>query len=67
MLSPELQVWIKERNPESAAEATKLADVYVAARKTGQPWRYITWESKDNASQYLSTTKGHPPWWVSPL
>ncbi|CAI5657686.1 unnamed protein product [Oreochromis niloticus] len=32
MLCPELQVWIKEHNPKSAAEAATLADVFVAAR-----------------------------------
>lgn len=31
MLCPELQVWIKEHNPKSAAEAATLADVFVAA------------------------------------
>lgn len=38
MLSPELQVWVKEHGPKSAAEAATLADVFVAARKKGQPW-----------------------------
>ncbi|XP_045899032.1 uncharacterized protein LOC123967029 isoform X2 [Micropterus dolomieu] len=38
MLSPELQVWVKEHGPKSAAEAATLADVFVAARKRGQPW-----------------------------
>lgn len=38
MLSPELQVWVKEHGPKSAAEAALLADVFVAARKKGQPW-----------------------------
>ena len=27
MVSPDLQIWIKERNPSSAAEAASLADV----------------------------------------
>ncbi|XP_034553727.1 uncharacterized protein LOC117822893 isoform X2 [Notolabrus celidotus] len=48
MLSPELQVWIREHNPVSALEAAKLADVFVAARKKGQPWSYNTWETRDN-------------------
>ncbi|XP_031179965.1 uncharacterized protein LOC116067643 [Sander lucioperca] len=38
MLSPELQVWVKEHGPKSAAEAATLADVFVAAREKGQPW-----------------------------
>uniref|UniRef100_A0A8C5GD01 Gypsy retrotransposon integrase-like protein 1 n=1 Tax=Gouania willdenowi TaxID=441366 RepID=A0A8C5GD01_GOUWI len=48
MLSPELQVWIKERNPGSAAEAAKMADVFVAARRKGQPWSYTAWERNDS-------------------
>lgn len=40
MLSPELQVWIREHDPESALKAAKLADIFVAARKKGQPWSY---------------------------
>lgn len=48
MLSPELQVWIKEHNPPSAAEAAKLADVFVAARKKGQPWSFMAWKTKDS-------------------
>lgn len=38
MLSPELQVWIREHNPSSAAKAAELAEVFVAARRKGQPW-----------------------------
>ena len=38
MLSPELQIWIKEHNPGSAAEAATFADVFVAARKKNQSW-----------------------------
>lgn len=40
MLSPELQVWIRERGPETAAEAASLADVFVAARGRNQPWSW---------------------------
>uniref|UniRef100_A0A8C6KQE2 Gypsy retrotransposon integrase-like protein 1 n=1 Tax=Nothobranchius furzeri TaxID=105023 RepID=A0A8C6KQE2_NOTFU len=40
MLSPELQVWIKERNPRDAAEAVSLADAFVAARRRNQSWAY---------------------------
>lgn len=32
MLSPVLQVWIREHNPQSAAEAAQLAEMFVAAR-----------------------------------
>ncbi|XP_025761000.1 zinc finger protein with KRAB and SCAN domains 3 [Oreochromis niloticus] len=38
MLSPELQVWIREHNPSSAAKAAELAEVFVAARRKGQSW-----------------------------
>uniref|UniRef100_A0A3B3HAG4 Gypsy retrotransposon integrase-like protein 1 n=3 Tax=Oryzias latipes TaxID=8090 RepID=A0A3B3HAG4_ORYLA len=55
MLSPELQVWIREHKPESAAEAAKMAEVFVAARHRGQPWSYTAWKEKDGnnpAPQY---------------
>ncbi|XP_041822887.1 uncharacterized protein LOC121628054 [Melanotaenia boesemani] len=58
MLSPELQVWIKEHNPNSAAEAAQLADVFVAARKKGQPWSNTAWKAKDGqkaTSHYQKT------------
>nr|XP_020445498.1 zinc finger protein 496 [Monopterus albus] len=45
MMSPELQVWIKEHNPESAAEAATLAEVFVAAPKKNQPWSYTAWQA----------------------
>ena len=49
MLSPELQIWIKEHDPPTAARAAELADVFVAARRKGQPWSYNTWKAaKDN-------------------
>ncbi len=38
MLSPELQVWVGEHDPQSASQAATLADVFVAARKGNQPW-----------------------------
>ncbi|XP_026065997.1 uncharacterized protein LOC113048415 isoform X2 [Carassius auratus] len=40
MLSPELQVWIRERGPDTAAEAASLADVFVAARGRNQSWSW---------------------------
>ncbi|XP_049447271.1 uncharacterized protein LOC125897860 [Epinephelus fuscoguttatus] len=45
MLSPELQVWVKEHGPKSAAEAATLADVFVAARKKSQPWTNNAWQA----------------------
>lgn len=38
ILSPELQFWVRERDPRSAAEAASLADVFVAARRKNQSW-----------------------------
>ncbi len=38
MLSPELQVWVREHDPQSASQAATLADVCEAARKGNQPW-----------------------------
>lgn len=43
MLSPEPQVWVKEHCPKSAAEASTLADVYLAARKKDQSWSNVGW------------------------
>lgn len=50
MLSPELQVWIKEHDPKSASEAAALADVFVAARRKAQPWTYAKWKSAKNSA-----------------
>jgi len=48
MLSPELQVWIKEHDPRTAAEAASLADVFVAARRKNPSWVCKSWKaSKD--------------------
>ncbi|KAL6465843.1 hypothetical protein MHYP_G00259760 [Metynnis hypsauchen] len=48
LLSPDLQVWIKERDPKSASEAASFADVFVAARRKNEPWTYAQWRvSKD--------------------
>lgn len=38
MLSPELQVWVREHDPKTASEAATLSDVFVAARRGNQPW-----------------------------
>ncbi|KAL0147249.1 hypothetical protein M9458_057442 [Cirrhinus mrigala] len=40
MLSPEQQVWIRERDPKTAAEAASLADVFVAAWGKNKPWAW---------------------------
>uniref|UniRef100_A0A3B3Z4U7 CCHC-type domain-containing protein n=1 Tax=Poecilia mexicana TaxID=48701 RepID=A0A3B3Z4U7_9TELE len=49
MLSPELQVWIKEHNPKTAMEAAELADVFVAARRRNS-WAFQSWK-KDGRHQ----------------
>ncbi|XP_023205139.1 uncharacterized protein LOC111612249 [Xiphophorus maculatus] len=51
MLCPELQVWIKEHNPKSAAEAATLADVFVAARSRSQPWSNSAWRAAKDSRQ----------------
>uniref|UniRef100_A0A3B3HUH3 CCHC-type domain-containing protein n=1 Tax=Oryzias latipes TaxID=8090 RepID=A0A3B3HUH3_ORYLA len=58
MLSPELQVWIKEHDPKSAAEAATLAEVFVAARKSGQPWSYISMGPKDKSIEQRPAPSG---------
>ncbi len=54
MLSPELQVWIKERNPHPAAEAARLANVFAAARGTGL--HHMGKEGQPQASAAVSRT-----------
>ncbi|XP_038159597.1 uncharacterized protein LOC119795516 isoform X2 [Cyprinodon tularosa] len=48
MLSPELQVWIKEHNPKTAKEAAELADVFVAARRKNSSWALQSWKKDDH-------------------
>lgn len=63
MLSPELQVWIKEHDPKSAEEAASLADVFVAARRKNQSWAYKSWKKDDRnqpQAQQVSSV-GKPP------
>lgn len=55
MLSPELQVWIKEHDPKMAAEAATLAEVFVAARKKNQPWTNTAWRAGKEAWEVTST------------
>ncbi|KAG1926090.1 gag-pol fusion protein [Pimephales promelas] len=50
MLSPELQVWVREHNPSSAVEAASLADVFVAARSRSQVWGAAQRGNRDNKS-----------------
>lgn len=45
LMSPDLQVWIKERDPSSAKDAAALADVFVSARRKNEPWTYAQWRS----------------------
>ncbi|XP_028305626.1 uncharacterized protein LOC114465064 [Gouania willdenowi] len=57
MLSPELQVWIKERDPKTALKAAELADVFVAAREQGQTssreeWK-MTWDYDSAPQRHL--------------
>lgn len=58
MLSPELQVWVKERNPESAAAAATWADVFVAARKKSQAWSNTAWRASQDGSRQSSSQWG---------
>lgn len=51
LVSPELQVWIRERNPVSAADAATLADVFVSARHKAQPWTYAKWKGCREANK----------------
>ena len=59
LVSPELQVWIRERNPDSAAEATLLADVFVSARRKTQPWTYAKWKgSRESPAPKPTSSEG---------
>ncbi|KAI3377106.1 hypothetical protein L3Q82_000303 [Scortum barcoo] len=39
-LSPELRVWVKERDPESAREAAQLVETFLAARRGSKNYRF---------------------------
>ncbi|KAI2647891.1 Zinc finger protein 446 [Labeo rohita] len=42
VLYPEIRTWVKERNPATAAEAAKLVEDYIAARKVSSGmFRYV--------------------------
>ncbi|KAJ8275871.1 hypothetical protein COCON_G00076230 [Conger conger] len=47
----QLQVWIRERNPDSAAEAASLANVFVSARRKTQPWTYAKWKGSRESNK----------------
>ncbi|KAL2087252.1 hypothetical protein ACEWY4_018311 [Coilia grayii] len=49
MVSPELQIWLKEHDPKSASEAAMLASTYVSARRKDQPWSYTSSRSSRDA------------------
>lgn len=49
MLSPELQVWVREHDPPTASKAASLAEVFVAAGRKGQPWSYSSWKTSKDA------------------
>ncbi|XP_062374305.1 neurotrophin receptor-interacting factor homolog [Sardina pilchardus] len=51
LLSPELQVWLRERNAASAADAAVLADVFVSARSNGRPWTYAKWKGSRESNR----------------
>lgn len=67
VLCPELQVWIKEINPTSVAEAANLPDVFVVAQK--KAWSFMTRKTKDSrksvpqrpAASVSRASYGHPP------
>lgn len=58
MLSPELQIWIKEHDPKSAADAAKLADVFVAARRKNPSWFYKSSKAVNDGQKPAATQHG---------
>lgn len=55
MQSPELQVWIKEHDPQTAAEAASLADVFVTAHRKNPSWVNKTWKASKDGQKPVST------------
>lgn len=53
MLSPELQVWVREHNPGTAVQAASLADVFVAARSRSQVWSFAQRGNRENRSSSI--------------
>ena len=41
MLNQELQVWVKERTPDSLAEAGELVETFVAARQSRRCYQLV--------------------------
>ncbi|XP_057693505.1 uncharacterized protein LOC130916648 [Corythoichthys intestinalis] len=56
----ELQVWIKEHDPESADEAATLANVFVAARGKHQPWAHKSGSKGDFGQPPPAPSVGKP-------
>ncbi|XP_078020631.1 uncharacterized protein LOC144459818 [Epinephelus lanceolatus] len=52
-LSPELRVWVKERDPESARNATELVETFLSARRGSKNYRF-------EAPQKSTTARGKP-------
>lgn len=50
MLTPDLQVWVREHNLSTAAQAASLADVFVAARSHSQAWGTAQRGNRENRS-----------------
>ncbi len=59
MLSPDLQVWVREHDPQSASKAATLVDVFVAARKRNQPWCWKPSLPQQSSRHFPSA--GKPP------
>ncbi|KAI4897404.1 hypothetical protein NFI96_005671 [Prochilodus magdalenae] len=45
MVGPDMAVWMKEHDPETAEEAARLAEVYISARKSTRGNRFGQWTS----------------------
>lgn len=57
MVNPELEVWIRERDPKSAEEAAQLAEVFMSARRGS---RHITFkrDSRQQTSSKFASDEG---------
>lgn len=52
VLYPEVNTWVKERNPATLAEAAKLVDIYVSAHKGPGVYRYAgRCQARDNSER----------------
>ena len=61
MVSPELQVELKEHAQNSASEAADLASVYMAAQRKDQPWSYASWKASKDARKPNYYQSQKPP------